>query len=134
MRKGTVEYEKTLAEATAWLFDEFLRWNEIQGELKVKGYENDYYGDGEVARERCAFRAIAERFVLEDVDFRIWQWFETPWAGVDANTGMEACIVDFAMADGSDEAGSGFSASTSPATATSGTPSRLPRCLLRAGV
>ena len=107
MRKGTVEYEKTLAEATAWLFDEFLRWNEIQGELKVKGYENDYYGDGEVARERCAFRAIAERFVLEDVDFRIWQWFETPWAGVDANTGMEACIVDFAMADGSDEAGSG---------------------------
>lgn len=102
MRKGSPEYGNVLQEATAWLFDEFLRWNETQGELKAKGYENNHYGDGEAERERRVFRAIAERFVLEDIDFRDWQWFETPWAGTDANTGREACIVDFVTADESD--------------------------------
>ena len=95
MKKGTAEYEKTLAEATSWLFDEFLRWNEIQGELKVKGYENDHYGDGEVARERSVFKAIAERFVLEDIDFHDWEWLETPWVGTDGNTGNRAYVIDF---------------------------------------
>lgn len=99
MKKGSAEYNETLREATAWLFDEFLRWNETQGELKAKGYPNNHYGDGEVAQERRLFQAIAERFVLEDVDFSDWQWFETPWSGTDANTGREACIVDFVTTD-----------------------------------
>lgn len=99
MKKGSTEYEITLREATAWLFDEFLRWNETQGELKAKGYQNNHYDDGEVARERRMFQAIAERFVIEDVDFSEWQWFETPWSGTDANTGREACIIDFTMLD-----------------------------------
>ena len=96
MKKGTAEYEKTLAEATSWLFDEFLRWNEIQGELKVKGYENDHYGDGEVARERSVFKAIAERFVLEDIDFHDWEWLETPWASTDGEGELDAIAVYFA--------------------------------------
>lgn len=99
MRKSTPEYEETLRNSTACLFDEFLRWNEVQGALKAKGYPNNHYSDREVARERNLYRAIAERFVLEDVDYSEWQWFETPWAGIDSNTGEEACIIDFVTTD-----------------------------------
>ena len=97
MKKNSPEYEDALYEATTSLFDEFLRWNEIQRELKDKGYPNNHYDDGEVLRERSVFRAIAERFVLEDIDCSEWEWFETPWVGTDGNTGFEACLVDFVM-------------------------------------
>lgn len=108
MRKNAEGYDDRLLGATSWLFEEFLRWNAVQGELRAKGYPNNHYDDGEAVRERGAFQAIAERFVLEDVDFRNWQWFETPWAGADANTGMDARIIDFIAADGSDDAGWGI--------------------------
>ena len=49
---------------------EFVRWNATQGELLAKGYENNYYGEKEVARERRLYEAVAERFLLEDADFR----------------------------------------------------------------
>lgn len=99
MKKDSRAYDDTLREAAACLFDEFLRWNEVQAELKAKGYPNNHYSDREVSRERHLYRAIAERFVLEDIDFSEWQWFETPWAGIDANTGEEACIIDFVTTD-----------------------------------
>ena len=95
MKKNSPEYEDALRRATASLFDEFLRWNEIQRELRDKGYPNNHYDNGEVARERNVYRAIAERFVLEDIDYREWEWFETPWVGTDGNTGFKAHMVDF---------------------------------------
>lgn len=94
MRKDAPEYEEILKHSTTWLFDEFLRWNEVQGELKAKGYPNNHYSDRQVNRERGLFQAVAERFLLEDMDVSEWQWFETPWSGTDANTGEEACIID----------------------------------------
>lgn len=95
METRSERYDERIHEATVWLFDEFLRWNVVQGELKAKGYPNSHCDDGEMARQRHAFQAIAERFVLEGVDFRDWQWFETPWAGNDDSTGNMAYVIDF---------------------------------------
>lgn len=97
MKKNDPAFDSALDKATVFLMDEFLRWNEIQGELKAKGYESNHCSDEEIAHERNIFKVIAERFILEDVDYRRWQWFETPWAGTDGNTGGEAYIVDFLM-------------------------------------
>ena len=74
---------------------EFARWNAIQGELLTKGYENNFYGEEKVARERRLYEAVAERFLLEDADFGAWQWLETLWAGGDGNTGFNAYVVEF---------------------------------------
>lgn len=99
MKKDAPGYDDALREAASCLFDEFLRWNEIQGEFKKKGYSNNHYDDGEVEHERNLYWAIAERFVLEDVDYSDWEWFETPWVGTDGNTGFEAYMVDFIKKD-----------------------------------
>lgn len=49
---------------------EFARWNDIQGELLAKGYENNFYDEERVAQERRIYEAVAERFLLENADFR----------------------------------------------------------------
>lgn len=73
---------------------EFARWNDIQGELLAKGYENNFYDEERVAQERRLYEAVAERFLLEDADFRAWRWLETLWASVDGNTGFNAYVVE----------------------------------------
>lgn len=95
MRKADSLFQTKLDEATDWLMGEFVRWNAIQGELLAKGYENNSYGEEEVARERRLYEAVAERFLLEDADFGAWQWLETLWAGGDGNTGFNSYVVEF---------------------------------------
>ena len=51
----------------------FVRLNAIQGELLAKGYENNFYDEERVAQERRLYEAVAERFLLEDADFRAWR-------------------------------------------------------------
>ncbi len=59
------------------------------------GYENNFYDEEKVARERRLYEAVAERFLLEDADFRAWRWLETLWAGGDGSTGFNAHVVEF---------------------------------------
>lgn len=99
MKKNDPLYQDQLDDAVARLMEDFLAWNVIQGEQRDKGYVHNHYDEEELAKERLVFRAIAERLLLEDVPFEDWKWFETPWAGTDGNTGMEARIVDFLVAD-----------------------------------
>lgn len=100
-------FQAKLDEAADWLMREFVRWNAIQGELLAKGYENNYYGEKEVARERRLYEAVAERFLLEAADFRAWRWLETLWAGGDGNTGLNAYVVEF-VPSAQSEAGLGI--------------------------
>lgn len=106
MRRNDPLFHNSVDEATAWLMKEFIEWNTLQAELKAKGYEHNYYNENEADRMRLAFRAIAERFILEDIEYQHWAWFQTPWAGTDGNTGMEAYIIDFLPLDV--EAGTGI--------------------------
>ena len=99
MKKNDPSYQDALQEASAWLIKEFIAWNDIQKSLKEKGYEHNCHDEEELDSMRHVFEAIAERFVLEDVEFRSWEWFETPWAGTDGNTGREAYIVDFVLSN-----------------------------------
>ena len=96
MRKNDPLFQEKLDEATNWLMKEFAHWNAIQGELLSKGYENSFYNEEEAAREQRLYRAIAERFLLEDADWGAWHWLETLWAGGDGNTGFNAYVVEFA--------------------------------------
>ena len=95
MKKSDPAFQATLSEAVDCLMKEFIVWNDIQKELHAGGYTSNCYSEGEMARKRRVYTAIAERFVLEDVDFRQWEWFETPWIGTDNNTGNAAYVVDF---------------------------------------
>ena len=104
MRKNDPLFQEKLDEATNWLMKEFVHWNAIQGELLAKGYENNFYNEEEAAREQRLFRAIAERFLLEDADWGAWQWLETLWAGGDGNTGFNAYVVEFAPSAPSESA------------------------------
>jgi len=97
MKRTDIYFREALEDATDCLMREFVAWNEIQAELRHGGYANNHYCEQEIAHKRGAFRAIAERFVLEDVDYRRWEWFETPWAGTDGNNGGEAYVIDFVM-------------------------------------
>ena len=99
MKKTNPLYQDQLDHVVNVLMKEFSQWNDIQKELKDRGYEHNYYDDEEVKREERAFRAIAERLLLEDIDYESWKWFETSWAGIDGNTGMEARIIDFVVSD-----------------------------------
>lgn len=74
---------------------ELARWNVIQDELLARRYKNNFYDEKEIAREGRLYEAVAERFLLEDADFRAWQWLETLWAGGDGNTGFNAYVVEF---------------------------------------
>lgn len=56
---------------------ELARWNVIQDELLARRYKNNFYDEKEIARERRLYEAVAERFLLEDADFRAWRWLET---------------------------------------------------------
>lgn len=96
MRKTDTAFKKKLLAATDWLMGEFASWNDVQGELQAKGYAHNHYDKDEMRHLRGMYRAIAERFVMEGVDFRAWKWLETPWVGTDGNTGREAYIVAFA--------------------------------------
>ena len=107
MKKNDPLFQERLNDTVARLMDEFLLWNDIQEELKEKGYPHNYYDEKERARERSVFLSIAERLLLEDIPCEYWKWFETPWAGIDGNTGMEARIVDFLISD-TDETISGI--------------------------
>lgn len=75
---------------------ELARWNVIQDELLARRYKNNFYDEKEIARERRLYEAVAERFLLEDADFRAWRWLETLWAGGDGNTGFNAYVAEFA--------------------------------------
>ena len=99
MKSTAPEFEEFVQSATEWLMSEFIHWNETQGKLKELGYPNNHYDVEELLHIRNAFRAIAERFVLEDVDHTGWQWLETSWAGTDGNTGEEAYTIDFMATD-----------------------------------
>lgn len=102
MKRNDPAFQDALSEAVDCLMAEFVTWNEIQRELQAGGYASNLYTDDELPHMRRAFTAIAERFVLEDVDFRQWEWFETPWVGADGNTGNVAYIIDF-VNKGADE-------------------------------
>ena len=97
MNAADPTFHETCGEAASWLMREFLAWNDIQESLREKGYESNCHDAGELEGMRRAFAAIGERFVLEGVDYKAWEWFETPWAGTDGNTGREAYIVDFVL-------------------------------------
>ena len=102
MRKSNPDFLTEINEATDSLMKEFIAWNDIQEELKEGGYTHNHYCDEEMTHKRHIFGAIAERFVLEDIDYKKWEWFETPWVGTDGNTGEEAYVVDFIMTDSSE--------------------------------
>ena len=102
MKRSDPAFQSTLSEAVDCLMREFIAWNEIQLELHASGHTSNYYTEGEMTYKRRVYTAIAERFVLEDVDFREWEWFETPWVGTDGNTGNVAYVVDF-VKRGTDE-------------------------------
>lgn len=95
MRKNAPAFPDEMKRAANHLMEEFLRWNDVQAELRERGYPHNHYDRTELSRERLVFQAIAERFVLEDEDWAKWKWLDTPWAGSDGNTGMDACVVDF---------------------------------------
>ncbi len=95
MKRSNPAFQDTLGEAVDCLMEEFVAWNDIQNELLKGGFANNCYSDGEMAAKRRVFTAIAERFVLEDIDYRQWEWFETPWVGTDGNTGNVAYVIDF---------------------------------------
>ena len=95
MKKSDPAFQEALSEAVDSLMTEFLAWNDIQRELHAGGYTSSYYAEEEMACMRSAFTVIAERFVLEDIDFKEWEWFETPWVGTDGNTGNIAYVIDF---------------------------------------
>ena len=95
MRRNDPAFQNTLSEAVECLMAEFVAWNEIQRELQAGGYRSNFYIDEEMPHMRRAYTAIAERFVLEDIDFKQWEWFETPWVGADGNTGNVAYVIDF---------------------------------------
>ena len=107
MKKTDPLFQEQLETIHAKLIEEFLAWNDIQRELKEKGYPHNYYDERELERERSVFLAVAERLVLEDIPCKSWKWFETPWAGIDGNTGMEARVIDFLIYD-DDETVSGI--------------------------
>ena len=100
MRRKDLYFQMAVDEATDHIMREFVAWNKTQRELKESGYDHNWYDEGEMNRMRSAFQAIAERFVLEDIDCKRWSWFETPWAGADGNNGGESYIIDFVMTDG----------------------------------
>ena len=95
MKKSNPAFQDILSEATESLMAEFMAWNDVQRELHAGGYTSNYYAEEEMPCMRSAFTVIAERFVLEDVDFKEWEWFETPWVGTDGNTGNIAYVIDF---------------------------------------
>ena len=107
MKKIDPLFQDQLTRTVTQLMGEFLAWNDTQWELTEKGYSHNHYDEKELARERFVFLAIAERLLLEDVPCENWRWFETPWAGIDGNTGMEARIIDF-VADDTEETASGI--------------------------
>lgn len=106
MKKTDPLFQEQLNHTVTQLMSEFVAWNSIQKELKEKGYSHNYYDGREFEQEQAVFLAIAERLLLEDISCESWQWFETPWAGLDGNTGMEARVVDFLVSD-ADETVSG---------------------------
>ena len=87
-------FQAKLDEAKEWLMRELARWNVIQDELLARRYKNNFYDEKEIAQERRLYEAVAERFLLEDADFRAWQWLETLWAGGDGNTRFNAYVVE----------------------------------------
>ena len=95
MKRADPQFQQMLSEATDWLMREFTAWNALQGELLAKGYESNYYSKEDMSAERRLYEAIAERFLLEDEDFRAWRWLETLWSGGDGNTGFDAYVVEF---------------------------------------
>lgn len=99
MKKTHPLFQNRLNDAVTQLMAEFVAWNDVQKELKEKGYSHNHYDEKELSRERFVFLAIAERLLLEDIPYENWKWFETPWAGIDGNTGMEARVVDFLLPD-----------------------------------
>lgn len=88
-------FSETVDAAASHLMEGFLAWNDEQERLAQAGEDNSFHGDEDMIVMRSAFRAVAERFVLEDVDARDWEWLTTSWAGIDGNTGHGAYILDF---------------------------------------